>query len=60
MKWYLRRKWMMLAALTMGTALQITACRDEAAMFGLRTFFSAFTVPINTYISQFIFSLFST
>jgi hypothetical protein len=59
MKWYVRRKWLMLAALTMGTTLQITACRDELALFPLRTLFSAFTVPINQYIVQFIFSFFT-
>jgi hypothetical protein len=59
MRWYRRRKWLMLAALTMGTTLQVTACRDEAALFGLQTAFSSFTVPINEFIRQFIFSLFA-
>lgn len=52
MKWYYRRKWMMLAALTVGTTMQLATCREEAALFGLRTAFSAFTLPLNSVIQQ--------
>lgn len=54
MKWHRRQKWIMLAALTIGTTFQLTACRDEAALFGLRTVFSAFTYPIDLLIQQLI------
>jgi len=50
------RKWAIMAALTMGTALQLAACREDLAMFGLRTLFSSITVPINQLIQQIIFS----
>ena len=57
MKWYWRRRWMMLAALTAGTTLQLTACREEVALLGLRTAMSTFTLPINNAIWQFFFGL---
>ncbi len=50
------RKWAMMAALTIGTAWQLAACREDLAMFGLRTLFSSITVPINQLIQQIIFS----
>ncbi len=53
MKFYLRRKWMMMAVLSMGTAMQITACREDAALFGLRVAFSSVTLPINQFIRVF-------
>jgi len=56
MKWYWRRRWMVLAAMTVGTTLQLSACREEAALLGLRTTFSTFTLPVNEWIRQFILS----
>lgn len=51
-----RRKWAMMAVLTMGTAWQLAACREDAALFGLRALFSSITVPINQLIQQIILS----
>ncbi len=53
------RKWMTLAALACGTSFQLTACRDEAALFGVRTLFSTLFVPVNQLI-VFIFQIIST
>lgn len=50
-------KWIVLAGLTLGTVFQISACREDVALFGLRTFFSAYTVPINYLIQQILFGL---
>jgi putative Mn2+ efflux pump MntP len=54
---YHKRKWMMLAALAVGTAFQVTACGDQLAMLPLRIAFSSVTLPINTLIRQFFQSL---
>lgn len=53
MKLYFRRRALLLAALTMGTTLQLSACQDQAGLFGLRVVASAFTLPINQLILQF-------
>lgn len=51
MKRYLRhRKWIALATLTMGTAMQLASCQDDLALFGLRWAFSSVTLPINIFI----------
>lgn len=55
MKQAYKRRWIMLAALCVGTAGQWATCREEAALFGLRTAFSSVTLPINTAIRQFFF-----
>lgn len=52
-----RLRWALFAAMTMGTAFQLSTCREEAALFGLRTAFSSVTLPINTFIQQFLFGL---
>ena len=57
MRWYCRRKVMLLAAMTAGTALQLAACREEAALLGLRTVFTSFTLPFNQFIRQLLLSL---
>ena len=57
MKVYRRRKWLMLAALTMGTTLQLSTCREEIVLFGLRTAFSSITLPINQLLRELIFGL---
>jgi hypothetical protein len=51
MRWY-RRKWMLMAALSCGTALQVSACRDDISLFGLRWLFSSVTLPINALLRQ--------
>jgi hypothetical protein len=56
MNWY-RRKWMFLAAMAMGSVLQLSTCREETALFGLRWAFSSFTLPIDVYLRQFIVGL---
>lgn len=44
------RKWLALATLTCGTTLQLSACRDELGLFGVRTAFSTIFLPINNLI----------
>ena len=55
MKRAYKRRWIMLAALCVGTTAQLATCREEAALFGLRTAFSSVTVASNTAIRQFFF-----
>lgn len=51
MKKFVRhRKWITLATLTGGTIMQLSACQDEAALFGLRVAFTSITLPINVLI----------
>lgn len=45
----------MLAALCLGTTTQLSTCREDAALLGVRTAFSSVTLPINTAIRQFFF-----
>ncbi len=56
MKLY-KRRWLLMAALTMGTALQVSACREEFAFFGLRTAFTSITLPINQLIQQLLLGI---
>ncbi|HWL94511.1 MAG TPA: hypothetical protein VNT79_13380 [Phycisphaerae bacterium] len=51
------QKWMGFAAMSAGTAFQVSACREEAALFGLRTAFTAITLPINTFIRDLLLGL---
>jgi len=53
MKAYRRSKWILLATMTMGGLAQLSTCREEAALFGLRTAFSSITLPINELILAF-------
>jgi hypothetical protein len=55
LKVYRRQKWIALAAVTMGSVMQIADCRSDLALFGLRTAFSSITLPINTLIRDIIF-----
>jgi hypothetical protein len=43
----------LLAALAVGTTLQISACQEQVGLFALRTVFSSFTLPINQLLIQF-------
>ena len=52
MKWYMRRKALLLAALTLGTTFQISACAQASSLFGLQVFFSSFTLPLNQLLVQ--------
>lgn len=52
-----RRRWLVLVAMTVGTAMQLSTCREEAALFGMRTAFTSFTLPINTAIRQALLGL---
>lgn len=47
-----RYRWVFLAVMCMGTVAQISTCREESALFGLRTAFTSVTLPINTLIRQ--------
>lgn len=53
MKAYRRQKWILLAVMTLGGLAQVSTCREQASLFGLRTLFSAFTLPINQLILAF-------
>jgi hypothetical protein len=48
-----RRKWRILAALSLGSVFQLASCREDAALLGLRTAFSSITLPINTLVRSF-------
>lgn len=37
----------------MGTVTQLSTCREQSALFGLRTAFTSFTLPVNTFLRQF-------
>lgn len=52
-----QRKWMLFVAMTMGTTFQLTTCREESALFGLRWAFSSVTLPINQFIRDLLLSL---
>ena len=52
-KWYMRRRALALAALAVGTTLQLSACQEQVSLFALRTLFTSFTLPINELIIQF-------
>lgn len=52
-----QRKWMLLAVMTMGTAFQLTACREDLALFGLRVGFSSVTLPINQFLRSILLGL---
>ncbi|MBX3396983.1 MAG: hypothetical protein KF841_16635 [Phycisphaerae bacterium] len=51
-----RRKWIAMAVLTVGSAMQVSACREELGLFGLRWAFSSITLPINTLIRDLLLS----
>ncbi len=53
----LSRKWVAFAALTLGTTLQVSACREEFGLFGLRWAFSTFTLPINVFIRDLLLGI---
>jgi hypothetical protein len=57
MKKVRRTKWIMFAAMTIGSAMQLSTCREETALLGLRTAISSITLPINTLIRQFFFAI---
>ncbi|MFQ5501685.1 MAG: hypothetical protein ACE5EQ_05215 [Phycisphaerae bacterium] len=57
MKLYRSRKWILLATMTLGSTLQLATCREDAALFGLRTAISSITLPINQAIRDFLLSL---
>ena len=59
MKLLRARKWMTLAAVLSGTAFQLTACRDQAGLFGTRVAFSSIFLPLNNMI-VFFFNVLST
>jgi hypothetical protein len=50
---FYRRKWALLATLTLGSIFQLASCREDASLLGLRTAFSSITLPINTAIRSF-------
>ena len=52
MRRYWRLRWVVLAAMTVGTAMQLSTCREETALYGLRTAFTSVMLPINSLIYQ--------
>jgi hypothetical protein len=57
MRRYWRKRWLVLAVMTVGTAMQLSTCRQEVALFGLRTAFTSVTLPVNTFIRQALLGL---
>lgn len=57
MKLRRRKRWLVFIAMIAGTAMQVSTCREEAALFGLRTAFTSVTLPINTAIRQALLGL---
>ena len=47
-----RARWALLAALCLGSVAQLSTCREESALFGLRTAFTSFTLPFNVLLRQ--------
>jgi hypothetical protein len=43
--------------MTLGTAFQLTACREDVALFGLRVGFSSITLPINQLLRSILLNL---
>lgn len=52
MKWYMRRRALLLAVLSVGTTFQISACTQQANLFGLQVLFSSITLPFNQLLVQ--------
>jgi len=51
MKRYIRhKKWFLLASISMGTTMQLSACQDDLALFGLRWAVTSITLPFNQFI----------
>jgi len=48
---------MLLAVMALGTAFQLTACREDAALFGLRVGFSSVALPINQFLRSILLGL---
>lgn len=48
---------MAFAAMTLGTTFQVSACREEFGLFGLRWAFSTFTLPINVFIRDLLLGI---
>ena len=57
MRTHRQRKWMLLATMMLGTAFQLTACREELSLFSLRVGFTSVTLPINQFIRNFLLGL---
>jgi len=57
MRRYRRRKWILLAILALGTTFQVSACREDAALFGLRVAFYSVTLPINQLVRSILLNL---
>jgi len=57
MRRHRQRKWLLLATMTLGTAFQLTACREDVALFGLRVGFSSITLPINQLLRSILLNL---
>lgn len=56
-KAYRQRKWMMLAAMTCGATFQLSTCREDLALLGLRTLFTSFTLPFNQLLRDILLSI---
>jgi len=51
------QKWVVFLALSAGTTFQLSTCREESALFGLRWAVTSVTLPINTFIRQIFLNL---
>ena len=52
-RFFAKRQRIIMATLMVGTAFQLTACREQASLFALRTTFTSFTLPINQFLVAF-------
>lgn len=50
---FAKRQRIIMATLMVGTAFQLTTCREQASLFALRTAFTSFTLPINQFLVAF-------
>ena len=52
-RFYAQRRRLILAALTVGTVCQISACQEQTSLFLLRSAFSSISLPINQFLVAF-------
>ena len=57
MEAYRQRKWIVLAVMTCGTTFQLSTCREDLALFGVRTLFTSFTLPLNQLLRDILLSI---
>jgi len=51
-RYYRNRKKLMMACLTCGTVMQLGACTDDVALFGINVAVSSITLPFNAFVAD--------